>query len=139
MRKRLKELRKELKLTQTEFGRDLNLSFGHISDMEAGRKTITERTISDICSRYHVNESWLRNGEGEMFVRQEKDSDEDATKRYLLRLFDALPGEMQLSAIVFIRDLLSKAETRMIVGKEKKLPADEPADPKSEIRRRKSA
>lgn len=139
MRKRLKELRKTLKLTQTEFGRDLNLSFGHISDMEAGRKTITDRTISDICSRYHVSESWLRTGEGDMFVRKDHDTDEEATKRYLLHLFAALPEEMQVSAIDFMRDLLAKAETKFNVGKKKTDDLAGPADAAGEVRRRKSA
>ena len=117
MKKRLKELRRRLKMTQTQFGRELNLSFGHISDMEAGRKTITDRTIADICTRYHVNETWLRTGEGEVFVSQESDSDVDATKRYLLRLFAALPENMQISAVDFMRDLLAKAEQRIQSGK----------------------
>ena len=105
MKNRLKELRKALKLTQTEFGRGLNMSFGHISDMEAGRKTITERTISDICARYHVNETWLRTGEGEMFVAQGPD-DEERLRAYLAELLMKLPDQARQSTLDFMQRLV---------------------------------
>ncbi len=40
--------------------------------MESGDRNVTDRTILLICNEFNVNEEWLRNGTGEMFI--EKDS-----------------------------------------------------------------
>ena len=67
MKDRLMELRKTLKLNQEAFGAPLNLSRAAIGSYEQGTRTMTDRTISDICRVYNVNEIWLRTGEGDMF------------------------------------------------------------------------
>ncbi|EGT4846889.1 TPA: helix-turn-helix transcriptional regulator [Clostridioides difficile] len=63
----LKKLRKELGLSQKEFGDKLKLTSASISKLENGERNITERHISQICEVFNVNEDWLRNGNGEMF------------------------------------------------------------------------
>lgn len=42
-------------------------------DIEHQRCNITERVIIAICSKFSVNEEWLRTGFGEMFVSEDKD------------------------------------------------------------------
>lgn len=64
---RLIELRKCLHLNQEAFGAPLNLSRAAIGSYEQGIRTVTDRTIADICRVYNVNEDWLRSGSGEMF------------------------------------------------------------------------
>ena len=44
--------------------------------MERGNAPITERTIIAICSKFNVNEDWLRYGTGEMFNTIEKSYNE---------------------------------------------------------------
>lgn len=44
--------------------------------MERGNAPITERTIIAICSKFNVNEDWLRYGTGEMFNTVEKSYNE---------------------------------------------------------------
>lgn len=68
MNERLKLLRSTLKLTTREFAKVINLSGGAITNMEKGVRNITDRVISDICREFNVNEEWLRNGKGEMFI-----------------------------------------------------------------------
>lgn len=69
MKNRIKELRKNhLHLNQEEFGNTIGISRSNIANIESGRVNITERNIKDICSTYNINETWLRTGEGEMFV-----------------------------------------------------------------------
>lgn len=63
MNNRLKELRIESNLTQTEFGQRIGLdSKSHISLLESGARNITDRTIKDICREFNVNEDWFRFG-----------------------------------------------------------------------------
>lgn len=72
MNERIKILRLELGLSGEKFGENLGLTKMAISKMENGRTNVTEQTIKLICSTYNVNEEWLRDGTGDMFV---EDSD----------------------------------------------------------------
>lgn len=67
MNNRIVELRKTLGLTQTKFGEKINISQSQIGMIEKGSRTLTDRTIGDICREFNVNEYWLRDGEGPMF------------------------------------------------------------------------
>lgn len=67
MKTRLKELRKYFNLTQNEFGEKIGLSSSIISDIEKGRRNLTDRNITIICKEFNVDEVWLREGIGEMF------------------------------------------------------------------------
>ena len=73
MNKRIKELRKELKLTQQAFADALNISKSTVEAYEYRNVTVTDRTIQDICRIYHVNEDWLRTGEGSMFQERTRE------------------------------------------------------------------
>lgn len=77
MNSRIKELRKSLKKSQEDFGKILGLSKSGISEIEAGRRNVTEQHIIMLknCSEFNVNESWLRTGEGEMFLPVERETD----------------------------------------------------------------
>lgn len=67
MNERIIELRKALKLTQTEFGNRLGVGKTTISQIEHGINNITEQMIKSICREFRINEEWLRTGNGEMF------------------------------------------------------------------------
>lgn len=73
MNNRIREVRKFEGLTQAEFSSRLGLSRNYIGLIEIGERVPSDRTISDICRVFGVNETWLRTGEGEMFtgVKQE--------------------------------------------------------------------
>lgn len=72
MNTRIKELRKVLNLTQTEFGAKIGLKPTSMSDIEHGRCNITERVIISICAKFNVNEEWLKTGNGNMFIEDDK-------------------------------------------------------------------
>lgn len=74
MNERIKELRKALSLTQQEFAERLSLKRNTIATYEMGKSVPSDRTITDICEKYNVNEEWLRNGTGEMFRAKEENS-----------------------------------------------------------------
>ena len=73
MNERIKSLRKSLSMTQEEFSKQIGLSRNFIAQVEIGTKTPSDRTISDICREFNVNEEWLRTGEGEMFIQKSKE------------------------------------------------------------------
>lgn len=73
MNNRIKELRKELDLTQDEFSSKIGLSRNFIAQIETGAKNPSDRTISDICREFNVNEEWLRSGNGPVFIEQTRD------------------------------------------------------------------
>lgn len=64
---RILKIRKENDLTQAEFGAKIGVSQNFIWMVEKGQRTPSDRTISDICREFGVDEVWLRTGVGEMF------------------------------------------------------------------------
>ena len=68
MNERLKKIRKELNLSQEEFGKRLGITGGGISKLEKGERNITEQMQKSICREFKVNVLWLTDGEGEMFL-----------------------------------------------------------------------
>lgn len=69
MNERLKIIRLKLKLTQDNFAKKINITRSHISALEKSKRTITDRSINDICREFNVNEEWIRHGTGEMFIQ----------------------------------------------------------------------
>ncbi len=67
MNERIKLLRKLLNLTQDEFSSKIGLSRNFIAQIETGAKNPSDRTLSDICREFKVNDLWLRTGEGDTF------------------------------------------------------------------------
>ena len=75
MKDRIKQVRKEAKITQQELADSLGLKQNTIAMYEIGRITPSDRTVLDICRIYNVNEKWLRYGEGEMLTQRSKEEE----------------------------------------------------------------
>ena len=69
MNERIKTLRIELSLTQSEFGEKLGISQNYVWMIEKGDRVPSDRTVADICRVFGVNEDWLRTGQGEKYLR----------------------------------------------------------------------
>ena len=82
---RVRELRKELKLTLEKFGKPLGVGKTAISKIENGENNVTDQMILSICHEYDVNETWLRTGEGEMFIPTTRDEQIEAFMGDVLR------------------------------------------------------
>ena len=72
MNERIKELRLKLGLSQDEFGRRLGVTRGAITNIELNKVEPKPLFIDLMCREFHVNEIWLRTGEGEMFLPQDR-------------------------------------------------------------------
>lgn len=83
---RIRELRKNyLKLSQTEFGERLGVSRSVINNIELNVLARPDQKLSLIklmCKEFNVNEDWLLNGTGPMFVESETFSLDDYVKAH---------------------------------------------------------
>ena len=78
LKDRIKCLRNNQKLSQTEFGESLGTGIGAIKNLEAGITTLKPAMADLICRLYNVDPVWLETGQGEMFrklSRQEQIAD----------------------------------------------------------------
>lgn len=73
MKNRLIEIRKAVGYSQQKFADKLNIKRGTIANYECGRNEPIDAVISLICREFNVNETWLRTGEGEMFLPEDRD------------------------------------------------------------------
>ena len=72
---RISSLLSALAIKQATFAERLNLSQSYVSRIIAGEKIPSDRVILDICAKFDVNETWLRTGQGEMFVPKTRDEE----------------------------------------------------------------
>ena len=72
---RVKQLRKTLDLTMEKFGDRLGVKKNSISQIESGKNSLTEQMIKSICREFDVDEEWLRNGTGSMFIERTRDEE----------------------------------------------------------------
>ncbi len=90
---RLAELRKALGISQTKFAEKIGISPNNISRYELGNRVPAENTILLICEMFEVNYEWLKNGNGEMFVKTD-----DGVKKAIMKM---LEGKNQTAIDVF--------------------------------------
>ena len=72
MNERIKELRLKLGLSQDEFGRRLGVTRGAITNIELNKVEPKPLFIDLMCREFNVSETWLRTGDGEMFVSRSR-------------------------------------------------------------------
>lgn len=72
MNERIKEFRLKLGLSQDEFGRRLGVTRGAITNIELNKVEPKPLFIDLMCREFHVNEIWLRTGDGDMFLPQDR-------------------------------------------------------------------
>jgi transcriptional regulator with XRE-family HTH domain len=104
MNKRLREVRKTLNINQSDFALKIGMAQSGYSQVETGENTLTEQNIKLICLIYGVNETWLRTGEGEMFIPVSKPKDDD--EKELLEIFRRLSPEMRAFVLQKIQECL---------------------------------
>lgn len=75
MNNRIKEIRKELRLTQQEFADRIGIKRNTVANYETGRNEPVDSVCSLIVREFNVNETWLRTGVGEMFTPVTRDEE----------------------------------------------------------------
>ena len=67
MKDRIKQIRTNSGLNQSDFGKKISISRSAVWKIENGENTPSEQTINIICREFNVNENWLRTGAGDMY------------------------------------------------------------------------
>lgn len=108
---RIRALRKELHLTQVEFGKVIGISGSGVSQIEGGFSQPTEAAIKLICSTYHVEYLWLTEGEGPKMESLTTDAlvekymaGESPVAISIMKAFAKLPDEEWIK----LRDLIDR-------------------------------
>lgn len=97
---RIKTIRKSLnpKVSQEKFAEMVGSTRRAIATYETGAVTPNDTFIQLLCTKFHINEAWLRTGEGDMMAASADNifdefaqhyaltPEEKATARFLLRL-----------------------------------------------------
>lgn len=124
MKTRIKILRQELRLSQEEFANKIGFTRGAIANAELGRAEIRPQFISLICNTFNVNETWLRTGEGEMFVQLSRDeqiakfvgdvmrSSDGNFKRSVILALSEMPDECWDVWADFVRKVAEKQKAK---------------------------
>lgn len=105
-------MRRSLDLTQREFGERISIKQNSVAQIEMGRNT-SDQTVFSICREFNVNETWLRTGEGEMFIPAAEESiDElvrahglDGLDRQIILEFIKLKPEDREAVKKYVRNL----------------------------------
>ena len=120
MNERIKQVRKALDLNQTEFGEKIGVTQGAIAAYESGKRTPIDAAVRSICKTWSVNETWLRTGEGEMFIQISRDQeimdfvadtmqdDKDNFRRRFLLALSRLPEERWADIEDFARQITAE-------------------------------
>ena len=114
MNKRIAETRKRFNLTQERFAEKLGLTRNFVWMLEKGDRIPSDRTISDICREFGVNEIWLRTGAGEMF---EKKSRNEELAQFFGEVLNAKEDAAIKQALLTILARLGPDEWKMIEQK----------------------
>ena len=85
-------------LSKTAFAKRINVTQQYVSKMVVEGMP-SDRTISDICREFGVDEVWLRHGEGEMFRPRSR---KDAISAYMGQLLGNPRNEVEEDIIEFM-------------------------------------
>lgn len=130
---RIKELRKALNLTQEKFAERIGLKRNSVAQIELGRET-SDQTVFAICREFRVNETWLRTGDGDMFIPSPASVVDqlaeqyglNAAERTLIERFIVLDAAARKTILDYIVDVADKVQQR---------PADDAAALHAEVDR----
>ena len=115
MNERIKALREALDLTMEAFGAKIGISRSAISMIESGNRIPSDQTILLICQVYGVNESWLRDGVGDMFAASSRSRVDSLLRAFpmselcakLLYAFDSLAPDQQAAVLAYAQRFIA--------------------------------
>lgn len=99
---RIKYLRKNiLKISQEQFGKELGLTQGYISSIEANERNLSFEAYEKIQNAFNINQKWLETGVGEIFHKPNKAVENEALSR-ISNAYNLCENEL-----LFVKNFLS--------------------------------
>ncbi len=108
-------------LTQQEFAEKLGIKRNTIATYESGRNEPIDAVISLICTKFNVNENWLRHGNGEMFAELDM---EDQLMAWAGKVLGGQDSKFKKRFVTMLMGL-SDSEWEFLEKKAKELAADD--------------
>ncbi|BCD62247.1 hypothetical protein NitYY0826_C1123 [Nitratiruptor sp. YY08-26] len=116
---RIKKIRQELGLSQSELAQKLGIHKQMVSDVERGKqKSFNPQIEKKLISFFSLNPHWLLEGRGEMFMKDVSSSENGSTQdtyetlsdeeRVLLRYFRESPVHERLQILACIMQCLAQ-------------------------------
>lgn len=115
MSERISEVVNLSGLNKTVFAEKINVSQSLVSLICSGKANPSDRTISDICRVFGVNEIWLRTGDGEMLAKKTREEElaeiftrlqyNDDAKSQLIRAIARMPDDAFPAFLAFVTQL----------------------------------
>lgn len=117
MLNRVKAVLETLNISQAQLARELNFTRGYVSHLLKEKRELSNSFVAQFCLAFNVDETWLRTGEGSMFVTSERESDNvpserEVATRWLLQQFNQLPENLQDDLLDFAESLLRKSKRK---------------------------
>ena len=101
MHTRIAQAISDLGLKKVAFAKKLGLSQPFVSELCSGKSKPSDRTISDICREFGVDEVWLRTGVGEPFPPRSR---RDVIDDYLGELSEGKRSDVEQLLIEFMAE-----------------------------------
>lgn len=90
MNERIKQLRAAVGLNQRDFSQKTKIGHSTLAMFETGQRIPKDIHIAQICQAFNVNEEWLRNGTGEMFLETDSTIVSQLSSEYGLDAFETV-------------------------------------------------
>lgn len=109
-------------MTQQAFATRIKISRSNMGNIETGEVSVTDRVISSICEEFGVNEDWLRDGTGNMFIDKSREeeiaeimaetlkSDISVNSQRIMKALSKL-NEKELETIAFLVESLAEKKS----------------------------
>ena len=112
---RIKEVRKNLGLSQKDFAEKIGISQRAVSWGEQPGNNVPDSTIKALCMAFHVNEKWLRESIGDMFVQPDTFSLDEFVKQHngteleidIMKTYFSLPVDIRKMMLEHFKEHLS--------------------------------
>ena len=112
---RIKEVRKNLGLSQKDFAEKIGISQRAVSWGEQPGNNVPDSTIKALCMAFHVNEKWLRESIGDMFVQPDTFSLDEFVKQHngteleidIMKTYFSLPADIRKMMIEHFKEHLN--------------------------------
>lgn len=103
---------------RSEFARQINVTPAYAAQIYAGARTPSDRTISDICRVFRVNETWLRTGTGSPYRAKSRPEElaeifedlmvDETTKAKIVRSLAEMPEDFFEEALQMVQKFLEQ-------------------------------